>query len=187
MGSPKQIRRKYEGPRHPWQRKRIESEKGIFKEYGFVNKAEIWKMTSLLKGFAYQAKRLFAVKTMQGELEKRQLFQRLEKIGLLKPGSALDDILGLTIDDLLNRRLQTLVYKKGLARTIKQARQFIVHNHITCGGQLITVPSYLVPVGNEATISFLQCSTLAKEDHPERIKLEKKPKKRGEKAKGIEK
>lgn len=182
MGSPKQIRRKYEGPRHPWQRKRIETEREILKGYGLANKAEIWKMTSLLKGFTGQAKRLFAVKTMQGELEKRQLFQRLEKVGLLKPGSALDDILGLTIEDILNRRLQTLVYKKGLARTIKQARQFIIHNHIICGGQLVTVPSYLVPVGDEATVSFLLSSTLAKEDHPERVKLEKKPKKRGEKS-----
>mgnify|MGYP001773173473 CR=1 FL=1 len=69
---------------------------------------------------------------------------KLYKLGLLNEGATLDDVLGLTVKDILNRRLQTIVYKKGLANTPKQARQFIVHGHVKINGRKIIYPSYLV-------------------------------------------
>lgn len=190
MGDPKKVRRKYSGPGHPWQSKRIESEKILLEEYGLKNKKEIWRSESLLKNFASQAKKLIAIKTSQGEKEKKQLFQRLEKLGLLQQGAALENVLELTLKDILDRRLQTILFKKGFARTIEQARQFITHQHINVAGRIVTAPSYLVSVEEEPTIKFLASSSLANENHPERaveepIKkpAESKEKKSGEKTK----
>ncbi|MCX6707238.1 MAG: 30S ribosomal protein S4, partial [Candidatus Woesearchaeota archaeon] len=82
--------------------------------------------------------------------------------------NSLDPILDLTLRDILERRLQTQVYKKCLARTVEQARQFIVHGHITVGGRKVTAPSYLVAAQEEMTLAFSANSTLNNIDHPER-------------------
>ncbi|MCX8147636.1 MAG: 30S ribosomal protein S4, partial [Candidatus Woesearchaeota archaeon] len=82
----------------------------------------------MLKNFKDQAKNLIALSTPQAEKEKRQLIDKLKRYGLLKEDvQTLDPILDITLRDILERRLQTQVYKKGLARSINQARQFIVH------------------------------------------------------------
>ncbi|MCH7902628.1 hypothetical protein IIC68_02645, partial [archaeon] len=59
-------------------------------------------------------------------------------------------ILSLTIKDVLERRLQTLIYRKKMASSLKQARQFIVHEHISVGDKIIKAPSYLVPLLEES-------------------------------------
>jgi small subunit ribosomal protein S4 len=168
MGDPRKFKSKYSGPGHPWQRARIEEERVIVKEFGLTTKRELWKVDSKLKNFAAQAKRLIALRTVQAELEKKQLLERVSKYGLLPSSAKLDDVLALTVKDLLNRRLQTLVLKKGLARTPLQARQFIVHEHIVVNGKKITAPGYLVPVVEESQISFVANSSLASAEHPER-------------------
>lgn len=168
MGDPRKLRSKYAGPGHPWQRARLEEERVIIREYGLATKRELWKVNSKLKSFANQAKRLFALRTAQAELEKKQLLDRVARLGLLPAGAKLDDVLALTVRDLLNRRLQTLVLKKGLARTPRQARQFIVHEHVMVGPKKVSAPSYLVPVEEEAQIAFVANSSLANAEHPER-------------------
>jgi small subunit ribosomal protein S4 len=183
MGDPKRIKKKYSTPIHPWQAERIEEERELTRQYGFKNKTEIWKMNSILRKFLRQAKRLAAIKTEQSEKEKIQLLTRLKKLGLLSETAVLDNVLEITLKDLLGRRLQTLVFRKGLARSMKQARQFIVHRHIMIGNTKVTVPNYLVSKAEEAVISFSGKSSLANPDHPERKKEEKSemPKKPGKK------
>ena len=176
MGDPKRPRRKYSKPVHPWQKFRIEDEKTLIEEYGLKNKKEIWKIDSKVKGFSRQAKSLIARTTPQGEKEKMQLLTKLNKLGLLSERADLDDVLGLEVRDLMNRRLQTIVFKKGLAKSVKQARQFIIHQHIMVGNKKITVPSYLVKRGEEDTISFAQASQLFDPEHPEREKKQAKKK-----------
>lgn len=181
MGDPRRIKSKYAGPRHPWIKTRIEEEKLLLKEYGLKNKKEIYKINSKLKNFTKQAKRLIAEKGKQAELEKTQLIGRLNRLGLVVTAAQLEDILSLTLKDFLNRRLQTIVHKKGYARTIKQARQFITHGHITVKNKPLTIPSYLVTVAEEPAIEFLEKSSLFSPEHPERkfekIKTGEKPKK----------
>jgi small subunit ribosomal protein S4 len=172
MGDPKRIKKKYSTPLHPWQAERIEEEKALTREYGFKNKTEIWKITSLLRNFFRQAKRLAAIKTEQSEKEKIQLLDRLKRLGLLPETALIDDVLDISLKDLLERRLQTIVFRKGLARSVKQARQFIVHRHIKVGDKKITVPSYLVSKVEEGSIAFVGKSSLANPDHPERKKEE---------------
>lgn len=175
MGDIKRIRKKYTSPRHPWEKTRIEEEKKILLEYGLKNKTEIWKTNSVLKKITDQVKKLIALQTVQSEKEKQQLIKKLQKLNLLKEGAELGQALSLTIKDILERRLQTLVYRKKLARTMRQARQFIVHEHIKVGDKLITSPSYLISTEEEDKISFTTSSKLNNPDHPERI--EEKPSK----------
>jgi small subunit ribosomal protein S4 len=72
------------------------------------------------------------------------------------------------VTDLLERRLQTVVYRKGYANTTGQARQFIGHGHIVVGGQRVGTPSYKVAVAEESTVGFDSASPLTDELHPER-------------------
>lgn len=175
MGDPKKTRKKYYTPHHPWNKARIEEERPIMIEYGMKNKREIFKMSSLLKDFKDQAKKLIALKTAQAEKEKEQMFARLKRLGILAADvSSLDPVLDLTLRDILERRLQTQVYKKGLARTVEQARQFIVHGHINVGDRKMTAPSYLVAAQEEALLQFSSGSSLNSVDHPERFVREDK-------------
>jgi len=155
MGDPRRIKKKYETPRHPWQLDRLEEEKKILKEYGLKNKRELWKTASILRRFRRNARRLLSLRTEQARKEEKQLLSKLKRMGLLGENATLDDVLSLTVEDLLKRRLQTVVYKKGLARTIRQARQFIVHGHVRVGGRKVTVPSYFVKPEEEESISLV--------------------------------
>src|SRR3989338_6826003 len=123
----KRIRRKFIPPTHPWQSSRIEKEKEYIKNYGFKRKSEIWRAESLLRKSKSQAKELTALKTKQSELETKQLINRLVSLGLINENAKLEDILALTSEKLFERRLQTQVLRKALAKTITQSRQFIVH------------------------------------------------------------
>lgn len=174
MGHPKLKKKKFSKPSHPWQKERIEEEKTLLKEFGLKNKEEIWKVTSLLRKYARQAKNLIALKTPRAEIEKAQLTKKLSSFGLINENAKLEDVLTITLKDILNRRLQTLVYKHKLAKSIRQARQFIIHEHISVGDKKITFPSYLVSKQKETTINFAPNSPLFNQDHPERV-LHKEP------------
>jgi len=176
MGDTKKQRRKYSRPKKRWEKERIEDEKVLLEDYGLKNKKEIWKMESILKNFARQAKKLIASQTNQAAIEKIQLFKKLSLYGLVAETAKLEDVLAITLKDILERRLQTLVYRKNLARSIKQSRQFIVHKHIMVGDSEITAPSYLVLKQEEPLINFVASSSLFSQEHPERAILPKKKK-----------
>ncbi len=174
MGDPKKHRKKYTTPKHPWQRRRIDEERDVVNGYGLKNKKEVWKAESVLGKVKSQAKSLIARKGQQSEKERKQIMDKLVKLNLIQPGAQIEDILALEPKHILNRRLQTVVYNKGLAKTISQARQFIVHGHIAIGSEKITVPSYLISSAEEDKIAFTLGSKLSNIEHPERIKNEKK-------------
>ncbi|MBS3107456.1 30S ribosomal protein S4 [Candidatus Woesearchaeota archaeon] len=175
MGDPKQTRKKYATPSHPWNRERIEEERVIKRDYGLKNKKEIWKMQSILSRSKDQAKRLIPQISAQAKKEEKDLIQRLHKMGLISATAKLEDVLGLTAKDVMERRLQTIVFKKGLARSVIQSRQFISHGHVFVNNRKVTVPSYIVLKGEENSISFDPASALASPEHPERVveKVEK--------------
>lgn len=172
MGDPKQFRKKYQPPLHPWKKAVIEAERVLVREYGLKNKHEIHIASSFLKRYKNIAKKLIAVNSVQAEKEKNQILDKLFRYGFLAPGANLDQILGLELKDILGRRLQSQVVRKGLARTMKQARQFVTHRHILVGSNEITSPSFLVSRANESLISFKATSPFVTEEHPERIKAE---------------
>ncbi|MCK5283173.1 MAG: 30S ribosomal protein S4 [Nanoarchaeota archaeon] len=168
MGDPRKIRKSYSTPSHPWQKTRIEEESVLTKKYALKNKKEIWKMSSILKDFKNQAKKLGSVVSKQGEKEKELLLKRLISTSLLKEGDKTDSILILKIESIMERRLQAIVYNKGMARSMKQARQFITHRHIKVNNKVISSPSYLVSISEEDKIKFKDKSSLADPENPER-------------------
>lgn len=187
MGDPRKTRKKYSTPSHPWILSRIESEKEIKLTYGLKNKKEIYKMESFLRRIKSQLKKLSSLQSDQAEKERQQLLTRLKKLNLISEESSMDTVLGLEIKNVMERRLQSIVYKKGLASSMKQARQFIIHQHISVGNKKITSPCYLVSSAEELSISFEPTSSLANDDHPERQAARKDIKKELEKTKIIKK
>lgn len=173
MAYPGKNRKSYETPKHPWQAERIANEADLVKAYGLRNKKEVWKAHTILKKYRQVAMRLLA-ETAKGEVsphvrrETEDMLKKLKKYGILKEDGTLDDILALDPTAILERRLQTQVHKQGLARTKKQARQFIVHGHIAVNGRAITVPSYLLTKEEEMNIHYYPSSPLNQENHPER-------------------
>ena len=161
MGDPKKQKKKFSGPSHPWQKERIEVEKELLKQYGLRRKYEIWKMDSMLRKFLGRAKTIIAQKNSQAEIEKKQLLIRLNSLGLLKKDSKVEDVLNLTLKDVLESRLQTLVFKKQIAKTMPQSRQLITHEHIAVGTKKITAPSYLVSVEEEPHIKLIDAINLS--------------------------
>jgi small subunit ribosomal protein S4 len=173
MGDPKKIRKKYDTPSHPWIKSRIDEEKELKKEFGTRSKKEIWKAETLLKKFKSQAKKLISLTTPQADVEKEHLFRRVKELGLAEGSISFDTVLGLKVNDILARRLQSVLVTRGLARTAKQARQFVVHGHVLVNGKKVTAPSHLINVAEESTLSFSVGSALVSEDHPERASPER--------------
>ena len=176
MGDPKQSRKKYQTPSHPWNKDAIDQQKLLNKEFGLKSRKEILIAQSLLKSYKDRAKKLIADKSAQGGKEKTQMMDKLQRLGLLTTGAPLDSILSLELKDVLNRRLQSIIIRRGLARTVKQARQFITHRHITINSKEITSPGYLVSLNDEAALTFKLNSPLVSESHPERMSIAKEVK-----------
>lgn len=168
MGDPRKQRKKYEPPMHPWKAERIIEESGLEKEYGLKNKTEVWKMKSIMKKIKTQAKALITKTGKQAEKEEQLFRKRLEKMGLIQEGVKIENVLDLGVKEILERRLQTQVFRRGFAKSIDQARQFITHGHITLNNKKVTAPSYILAAGEEANIVFRSTSTLADAEHPER-------------------
>jgi small subunit ribosomal protein S4 len=175
MGDPKKQKKKYTTPQHPWEAERIKDEKVLLNDYGLKNKKEVWKMQSVLKKIKRQTKELIGLRgTPKYEEQEKQFIEKLAKLNLINTGAKMEDVLELQIKDILERRLQTQMLRRGLAKTPKQARQFIVHGHVFINGNKFNVPSYLVPRDEENTINFNDTSALADEEHPERVDKKKK-------------
>ena len=163
MGHPRKARKKYNTPPHPWNAERIKSENKLMVKYGLKNKKEIWKADTLVRKYSREARYLLGFAQDQAVEEKNELLGHLVRIGVLSEDAHLEDILNLNVEDILRRRLQTVVNRKGLARTAKEARMFVVHGHIAMNGKKIDSPSFMVKRGEEEFVGFYGNSSVAKQ------------------------
>ena len=86
---------------------------------------------------------------------------------MIASDAKLDDILSLSTEDILNRRLQAQVYYKGLAISMKQARQFVTHGKIVIGNQKVTIPSYPLSRDEEEQLTWHpSCPWIDNSEHP---------------------
>lgn len=178
MGDPKFTRKQFSTPSHPWEGARISEENQIIHKYGLKNKRELWKTQTMLRDIRQQARELQARQRTQDEQALKEvelLIERLRRLGLLSGKADLNDVLALEVEAVLSRRLQTQIYMKGLARTVKQARQLIVHGHIAVDGRKVTVPSYMVKDGEAGLIDYYHSSPMISDLHPERPAADFKP------------
>jgi small subunit ribosomal protein S4 len=166
MGDPKKQRKKYETPRHPWRKDQIEVELKLLGEYGLRNKRELWRYRTMLSEVRGIARSLLAKSGEERAKLQREYLSKLSRVGLLPEETEIDDVLDLDIKDLLERRLQTMVFRSGLAKSIHQARQLVSHGHIMVGNRTVTVPSYLVSRQEEPAIKYAPESPLNRPDHP---------------------
>lgn len=117
----------------------------------------------MVKRYRRDARHLLGMVTDQTIRERQDLINHLIKMGILGEDAKLEDVLDLTVENVLRRRLQTMVYKKGLANTAKEARMFVVHGHIALNEKKIDSPSYLVKRGEEDMIGFYHSSPVEKQ------------------------
>ena len=162
--------KQYETPNHPFQGERIATEHSLLDRYGLKNKEELWRAQSELRSYRRESRDLLAQPQDDEVVARRreEFLGRLKRVGVLNEEGGLGDVLGLEIEDVLERRLQTVAYRKGLAHTPQQARQFITHGHVVVGDRRHRIPSYVVDVDEEDLVAFDETSALADELHPAR-------------------
>ena len=169
MGDPKFPSKHYNTPSHPWQKTRIEQERTLTHQYGLKSKKEIWKADTKVREMRRQARKLTAkANDEQAQKEKTLLLNKLSRLGMLEQGAALEDVLRMAPENILDRRLQTQVYLQGLASTVKQSRQLIIHGHISVEGAVNRVPGMIVTKTQEKNITYSPSSALNSDLHPVR-------------------
>jgi len=166
MGDPKKQRKKYETPRFPWRTDTLQMELKLLGQYGLRNKRELWRHETMLSKFRGIARSLLGMPENQRRTLEKQLLNRLQRLGILSEKAVLDEVLDLSLEDILERRLQTLVFRKGLAKSIYQARQLITHGHIAIEEKRVSSPSYLVLRDEEPKMTYAPPSPLSTPDHP---------------------
>ncbi|OIO42630.1 30S ribosomal protein S4 [Candidatus Pacearchaeota archaeon CG10_big_fil_rev_8_21_14_0_10_31_9] len=137
-------------PRKAFDSQRIKDENAIVAKYGLKNKEEIWRAKEKLKIVRDAAKRVIH----SSEEEKSEFITKLNNMGYNVKNPV--EVLSLTEEDILRRRLQTVVLKKGLATTPNGSRQLITHKKISIGKQIVNIPSYHVNVTEENNINILK-------------------------------
>jgi small subunit ribosomal protein S4 len=147
MGDVRRKHNLYSRPKKLFDKARIEAENLIVESFGLKSKREIWKAQAKIARLRSQAKRLIP----KEESAKREFYAKLNKMGLNITSIA--DVLGLKTENWLERRLQTIVFRKGIAKTAKEARQMITHKNILVNGNVVNIPSYMVDRDMESKIT----------------------------------
>ncbi|MFW9989796.1 MAG: 30S ribosomal protein S4 [Candidatus Odinarchaeota archaeon] len=161
MGDPRRLKKKFKKPKHPYQKERIMEELEFLGRYGLRNKREYWKVRTMLGNWRNIARQSRTLSKEQALEVQQTLIKKLNRLGIIGSEAEFEDVLLLTVEDVLKRRLQTLVYEKGLASTIYQARQYITHGHIQIKGKKINAPSYIVKKEEEDMILYAPNSPLS--------------------------
>jgi small subunit ribosomal protein S4 len=170
MGAPRRNRRTYDKPKEMWNLQRISADNALLEEYGLKNMRELWKVQSEVSRIRGNVRSLLS--GTGSASVKDAMLGRLSRYGIAGSGASLDDILDLKESAVLARRLQSVVFRRGLAKSMKQARQLIVHGFISVNGRRVSVPSYLVASSEEAHIGYYKPITienLKKEGVPEPV------------------
>ena len=155
MGDPKKGRKKFDTPKKMWDKAGVEKRRELTELYGLKNKKEIWKAETALRKKRQTARKLLALPAEVRKKREKELLDSMVRLGALKKNPSLDDVLSLKTEALLDRRLQSIVWRQGLTATAKQARQLITHGHIAVRGRKVSTPGYLVKKSEEASIGFV--------------------------------
>jgi small subunit ribosomal protein S4 len=162
MGDPRRQRSKYKTPRHPWKMETLQDELRLLGEYGLRNKRELWRYKAMLSKIRGMARSVLGMRAEDRREIEGKILGKLSRLGLISEGATLDDVLDLSVKDILERRLQTISFKLGLAKSLYQARQLVSHGHIAVGDRIVSVPGYLVGKEEQSRIGYSPNSPLSK-------------------------
>jgi small subunit ribosomal protein S4 len=153
MGAPRRNKRKYEKPGDIRNLERIKYDHGLVEQYGLKNLKELWKAQTEISRLRRNVREMLSGNPKFKSMESKMM-ERLKKLSIANDSTTLDNLLDINETALLERRLQTVVFRKGLAKSIKQARQLIVHGYISINGKRITRPGFLVNYEDEKHIGY---------------------------------
>jgi len=120
-------------PSRCYEKARLDQELKLVGEFGLRNKREVWRVKLAVAKVRKVARTLLTLEEKDPKrlFEGNALLRRLVRIGVLPEDQMkLDYVLGLKIENFLERRLQTQVFKLGLAKSIHHARVLIKQRHI---------------------------------------------------------
>jgi small subunit ribosomal protein S4 len=164
MGAPNRNRRKYDRPSELWDLERIKSDRALMNEYGLKNLKELWKAETEIAKVRRNARLMLSGASSHVEENKGLMIDKLSRLSIASKGATLDSVLDLNERALLERRLQTIVFKRGMAVTIKQARQLITHGFIAIEGKRVNKPGYIVDASTESKISYYKPIEIRKKE-----------------------
>ncbi len=154
MGSSKRLRKKFENPKKLWDETRLKEERELVDFYGLKNMRELWKAQTILRKIRRDARRLLSGKGTNLTERADRLITRCKKYFINKSDLKIEDILGLKVTDLLERRLQTIVWRKHFGVTPNMSRQIVIHGHIAIDEEKVNIPSYLVSFSEESKLNW---------------------------------
>lgn len=163
MGDPKKQRKKYKAPKYPWDIDRLDAELKLLGKYGLRNKRELRRHLYMLSKYRTLARNLLVDPLKDRFKREKQLLNKLSSINIVPINATLDNALDLSIEDILERRLQTFVFKNNMSKTQQQARQLITHGHISIRGRKVTSPSYILKTDEEKYVKYASTSPFAKD------------------------
>ena len=171
MGDPKKKHKRYTTPKRPYDIANLEEELKLIGAYSLRNKRELWSHRTELSTMRRRARQLLSMDPVAREDAEKEMIRKLSGMGLVSERADLDDILELSVQDLMERRLQTFIFRRGMAKSLHQARQLITHGHIAISGRKVKAPSYMVTVEDEANLDYAESSPLAAKTHSLRQEL----------------
>ena len=171
MGDPKKKHKRYSKPKRPYDQAALLEELKLIGAYGLRNKRELWRQRTELSRIRRMAREMLSMEPVERAESERVMTTKFRRLGLVGQGATLEDVLTLRIEDLLERRFQTIVYRRGMAKSLFQARQLITHGHISIGDRKVRAPSYMVTIEDEEKLVYAGSSPLAIPEHPLRREL----------------
>jgi len=172
MGDPKKKHKTFNTPKRPYNTEALMEELRVIGAYGLRNKRELWKAHTELSVLRARARDLLSLDPEEREIRERALIDKLALRGLVMENGRLEDVLTLSVEDLLERRLQTYIFRRGMASSFFQARQLITHGHISINDRKVTSPSYQIKITDEETLDYAKSSPYNNPTHPLRRELE---------------
>ena len=148
-------------PRKPFDKDRLTGELKVVGQYGLKSKREMWRVALTLAKLRKAARQLLTLEERDPKrlFEGDALIRRIVKLGLLKSNEKkLDYVLGLTVNQFMERRLQTFVAQKSLAQSVHHARIRIRQRHLCIGKQMVNIPSFMVSKSSESHITLAPTS-----------------------------